>query len=116
MNLTYMPNEAKQLNVDLWEAWVDLQIPGNTGGGTLYIIGDIVINNLKARPSFIKRPSDNDERELVLEIMPAVLTENGVVTEILYSEELRNPLQYTSITVYSNNEMIAHITEIEQLP
>ena len=47
--------QPKQQNVDLWEAWIDLQTSNNGGTATLYLIGDIFTENILAKPFFKKR-------------------------------------------------------------
>ena len=46
--------ESKQQNVDLWEAWIDMQTSSNSAA-TLYLIGDVFTDDRLAQPFFIKK-------------------------------------------------------------
>ena len=50
MNTPHMLIESKQQNVDLWEAWIDLETTNSGGAATLYLIGDIFTENIFAKP------------------------------------------------------------------
>ncbi|HEX2535493.1 MAG TPA: hypothetical protein VHK69_17235 [Chitinophagaceae bacterium] len=103
-------------NVDLWEAWIDMQVPGQFGGGTLFVIGDIVVGEGKLEPLFFKRAYQGpDPSVLLLEVRPNILVENGRVAEIMYSEELDSPAQYREVVVYAGGEIIARLDEIEHV-
>ena len=69
--------ESKQ-NVDLWEAWIDLQTTANGGAATLYLIGDVFTDDRLAQPYFIKR-EHNNPKILALEILPGITSEDGYV-------------------------------------
>ncbi len=108
--------DSKLNNIDLWEAWIDMQNTGANERGTLYIIGDVVVNNRILRPFLIKKESGVQPKdELFLEVIPHVISENGHSVEVFYSEDLKSPNQYKSISIFSGNMMIARITEIEVL-
>jgi hypothetical protein len=109
--------EMKQNNIDLWEAWIDMQDSGKDQRGTLYIIGDVLVNNRILRPFLVKKehPVVPAKDELVLEVIPHIISENGQAVEVFYSEELHSPNQYKSITICSGNFVVAKITEIEVL-
>jgi hypothetical protein len=113
---TATPPDTKQNSLDLWEAWIDMQDAGKSGSGMLYIIGDILVNNRILRPFLVKKeiaPTEKDE--LILEVIPDIISESGHAVEVFYSEELQSPNQYKTITIYSGNMIIARITEIEVL-
>ncbi|MCU7547710.1 hypothetical protein OCK74_01230 [Chitinophagaceae bacterium LB-8] len=113
---TTTPYNTKENNIDLWEAWIDMQNSGKNQRGTLYIIGDVVINNRILRPFLVKKEAVHPTKdELLLEVIPHIISENGYTVEVFYSEELQSPNQYKSITIYSGNIQIAKITEIEVL-
>ena len=113
---TATPPDTKQNNLDLWEAWIDMQDSGENKRGTLYIIGDVLVSNRILRPFLIKKETvPPAEDELVLEVIPHIISESGHAVEVFYSEELHSPNQYKSITICSGNYIIANITEIEVL-
>lgn len=113
---TETPIESKANNVDLWEAWIDMQGSGNSERGTLYLIGDLIVSSRILKPTFVKRESDtNPDHELVLEIVPNIIAEDGYAVEIFYAEDLQYPNQYKSITIYYAGEVLAKINEIEVL-
>ena len=105
--------KSKQQNVDLWEAWIDTQTPTN-GAATLFLIGDIFSNDRLAKPFFKKR-MHSTPGILSLEIFPGITSEDGYITEIMYSEELHHLDQYTSIFIYAENELVFKIHEIEKI-
>ncbi len=105
--------KTKQQNVDLWEAWIDTQTATN-GAATLYLIGDIFTNDRLAKPFFKKRKHTIPEI-LSLEILPGITSEDGYMTEIMYSEELHHIDQYKIIFIYAENELVFKIQEIEKI-
>ena len=105
--------ESKQ-NVDLWEAWIDLQTVTNGGAATLYLIGDVFTDDRFAQPYFIRR-EHNNPRILALEILPGITSEEGYITEVMYAEELDRLNQYTAIFIYAGGELVARINEIEKI-
>ena len=114
MNYTHMLIQSKQTNVDLWEAWIDMQIASNGGVATLYLIGDVFTNDRIAQPFFIKKEHTN-AKVLALEILPGLSSEEGYITEIMYAEELLHVDQYTTVHIYAENELIARIKDIEKI-
>lgn len=106
--------ETKQQNVDLWEAWIDMQIASNGNIATLYLIGDVFTDDRFAAPHFIKK-EHSDPHVLSLEIYPGITSEDGYVTEAMYSEELQDIDQYSSILIYAGTELLASIQDIETI-
>lgn len=105
-----MINKAQMQEVDLWEAWIDFQ--STTGLATLYVIGNVFTNYDFIQPYFIKK-NTGDTEVLALEILPQICSENGFETEIMYAEEIYRIDQYKSIAIYSGEELITSITDIE---
>ena len=114
MNTHHMLIQSKQQNVDLWEAWIDLQTASNGGVATLYIIGDVFTDDRFSQPYFIRR-EHNNPKILSLEILPGITSEEGYLTEIMYAEELNFVNQYTAIFIYSGNELVTRIQDIEKI-
>ena len=110
----YMISELKQQDVDLWEAWIDLQNNLETNCATLYVVGDVFSDDRFRQPYFIKR-EHHDPTVLMLEILPGISSEDGYVMEVLYAEELEVIDQYQSILIYSAGELVTQINDIEQL-
>jgi hypothetical protein len=113
MNNPHMLIQSKQQNVDLWEAWIDLQ-NANAGIATLYIIGDVFTDDRFAQPYFIKKQRAGS-KVLELEILPGITNEEGYITEVMYAEELDNIDQYTAIFIYAGDELITRIHDIEKI-
>ena len=109
-----MISELKQQDVDLWEAWIDLQKDFETACPTLYVVGDIFSDDRFSQPYFIRR-EHNDPGVLVLEILPGISSEEGYVTEILYAEELDAIDQYKTIMIFAGGEIVTQIYDIEKL-
>ena len=105
--------QLKQQNVDLWEAWIDLQTAANDVA-TLYVIGDVYTDDRFAQPYFIKREHPFPD-VLALEILPGITSDDGYVTEIMYTEELNNAAQYSSILIYVGNDLVTRIEDIEKI-
>ncbi len=106
--------QSKQQNVDLWEAWIDMQTASNSGSATLYLIGDIFSDSVLTKPFFRKRKHSIPD-VLSLEILPGITSEEGYVTEIMYSEELQQVDQYKTIFIYAGNELVTQIQDIEKI-
>lgn len=105
-----------QQYIDLWEAWIDLQSPLRSTGGTLYLIGDVFMNSQFIQPYFVKKSSPvNNPQMLELEIISGEISDEAYVTEIMYSEDLENVNKYDIIKIYANNELVKTIWEIEKL-
>ncbi len=96
--------------VDLWEAWVDLQ--STEGFATLYVIGNVYTDERLTQPFFVKKEQE-DASLLRLEIYPAICSEEGYETEIMYAEELDNLCHYHSIEIYAGSELVTKITGVE---
>lgn len=95
-----------------------MQSVSNNEMGTLFLNGEIFLNNSLLQPYFMKVETDSMEpTNLKLQILPnnMVVEEGGIESEIFYSEPLLHHDQYTSITIFSGNELLAHIDEIEVL-
>ncbi len=109
-----MTTRTAAQNIDLWEAWIDVQADGNNQTATIFVIGDVMVNNLILEPRFVKCvPPSGKENRLALEIVPNVLCEDGTEVEILYAEELANIHQYTGVSIYLNGDLFAEIDDLE---
>ena len=104
--------ETKQQNVDLWEAWIDMQTATDGNIATLYLIGDVFTDDRFSAPYFIKK-EHTDPHVLSLQIYPGITSEDGYVTEVMYAEELQDIDQYSSILIYTGSELLASIEDIE---
>ncbi|HZF64412.1 MAG TPA: hypothetical protein VEZ55_08010 [Chitinophagaceae bacterium] len=98
--------------VDLWEAWIDLESSESIDCPMLYVVGEVFTKSILLRPVFRKRES-NVPDILVLEILPGVSSEEGVTCEISYAEPILNLLQYQSIQIFSGDRLVATISEID---
>ena len=96
--------------VDLWEAWVDLQ--AGERFATLYVIGNVYTDKRMTQPYFVKREQP-DSSLLLLDIQPIVLSDEGFETEIMFAEELDSLCSYKTIEIYQGAELITRISEIE---
>lgn len=110
----YMISELKKQDVDLWEAWIDLETTNEADCPTLYVVGDVFTDDRLAQPYFIKR-NHADPSVLALEILPGIASEDGYVTEILYAEELEHFNQYQTILIFVQGEVISRIKDIETI-
>ncbi|RPD43611.1 MULTISPECIES: hypothetical protein [Chitinophagaceae] len=101
-------------NIDLWEAWVDVQYADEQPTATLFVIGDVVVNNLILEPRFEKRLSLPERPDwLLLEIVPNVLCEEGTEMEIVYAEKLTNVNQYAGVMIMVGGEVIVEMNDLD---
>jgi hypothetical protein len=107
--------KPKQQDIDLWEAWIEMQSSKPADGGTLYIIGDVFMNTDLVQPSFIKRESPGDPHALKLEIYPGSTYNETFITEIMYAEDLDDVNHYNIIEIYEGDELVKTIRDIEKM-
>ena len=102
-------------DLDLWEAWVDLQSPDN-GRAVLYVIGDIFVGKSITNPVLVKKNVQGGAPDhLYLEILPSIVTEYGRLTEIFYAERLENIHQYKKVHICVGEEVVSEIADIETI-
>lgn len=97
-------------DTDLWEVWIEFDQSHPEYFGTLYIHGEVPANK-KIRSSFVKVDS-KQQGQLHLRL-PSRTEDFGYTKEVLYSEPIRNPNQYTSVSIYAGEELIGRFDEIE---
>ena len=111
-----MTTNTQIQNIDLWEAWVDMQGTRDGAAPIVYVIGEICVNNTILEPRFEKMPAPAGmENQLVLQIVPNILSEEGLETEILYAEDLKQPHQYKGVTVFAGNEIVVEMNTLEYI-
>lgn len=99
-------------DVNLWEVWIEYDQFHPEYFGTLYVHGEIWTDK-KAGSSFIKIAADKKE-ELTLQL-PERSHDLNYTMEVVYSEPIKNLNQYTSVSIYSGNELIGCFNDIEIL-
>lgn len=102
-------NAALQ-DINLWEIWIEYDQFHPEYFGTLYVHGEISTDK-KCDCPLIKLVTNN-EGELTLQL-PARQDDFYHTREVVYSEPIRNLNQYTSVSIYSGNELIGCFDEIE---
>ena len=107
-----MITQQIQQDVDLWEAWIEYDQFDPNHFGTLYILGEILIDT-KSKPMIIKCSHDADSH-LMLQV-PARPLGRSRTKEVLYTEPIKNINQYGSISIYAGTELLAQFDEIEVL-
>ena len=111
-----MTNQLLQENVDLWEAWIDTEIPGKYGHGTLHVIGEVATSKKSFLPKIRKADSGLGSSDILhLEVCFCELGDNGRVEEVIYSEALKKNTPYQKIVITINNEVVNEINEIEYI-
>lgn len=111
-----MVHEPTQQEVDLWEAWIDTELPGKYGHGTIYIIGEIGSINKYKLPQLRKSDSGHGSQKILhLEILFSDPTREDNLEELRYSEDLRTGNCYEKIIISANNKVIHSIHKIEEL-
>jgi hypothetical protein len=104
-----------QQDIDLWEAWIEFDAMASNCFGTLYIMGEVVVDKKENHPFIIKCVQNDEPQTLVLKVQTAHSSTAGKVTEVVYAECLKSIDQYTSIKIYKDEELITQIDEIEVL-
>ena len=99
---------TKKYHLDLWEAWVDIQVIGSKPFATLYVLGEVPTAIGKV-PSLMKRNHQNDPRVLSLELTCPILADNDTTEELYYYEILPDFYQYERVLIFDNHEMVANI-------
>lgn len=105
-----MFNEAKQIDVDLWEVWIEYDPSHPKFFGTLYIHGEVPVEK-KLSCSLTKLKLNNSD-QLILQL-PPISPLSYHTKEVCYSEPIYNLNQYSSVHVYAGNELIASFDNIE---
>ncbi len=109
-----MIRDVKQQDIDLWEVWVEYDQFNRQHFGTLYVLGEILLDHKESFPLLQKKNSNRKKGALVLQA-PARGTGRKRATEVFYSEPITDLSQYTSVIIYSGEECIANFEEIEIL-
>lgn len=99
-----------QQQTDLWEIWIEFDQSHPEFFGTLYVHGEVTVDK-KISSSLVKMES-KESCQLNLQI-PTSSSALGYTKEVLYSEPIRNPGQYTCICIYAGDELISSFNEIE---
>lgn len=99
-----------QQDLDLWEVWIEYDQFHPEYFGTLYVHGEVIIN--KKASSYLTKISGKDQYQLNLQL-PQKSPGINSTQEVLYSEPIRNLNQYTSVCIYSGNELIGSFDDIE---
>ena len=107
-----MRTQPKQQDVDLWEAWIEYEQFNNNHFGTLYVVGEILVDPTSPPPFLRKK--EQLGRQLILQT-PPFYPGRSRRQEVLYSEPIKNLNQYASIGIYDGSELIAEFNEIEIL-
>ena len=102
-----------QQDLDLWEAWIEFDHEASNRFGTLYVMGEVVVNKKEVHPFIIKRVQEDEPQTLVLQLQTVHSMTPGKVTEVVYAEPLQNIDQYTSVKIYKDSELLTQIDEIE---
>jgi hypothetical protein len=98
----------------LWEAWEDYDAV--TACKTIYVLGEVEIENSKFMPVLRKKdlpglPTTN----LILEVVATKVPTKRKIQELIYSEEICDRKNYSTITIFEGNKVIAEITELEKI-
>jgi hypothetical protein len=102
-----------QQDLDLWEAWIEFDLEASNSFGTLYIMGEVVVNKKANHPFIIKCVQDDEPGTLVLKVLSAPSAITAKIAEVVYTEPLHNIDQYNSVKIYKDGELLTRIDEIE---
>lgn len=101
---------AIQHEADLWEVWIEFDHSHPEFFGTLYVHGEIFLD--KKKSTALVRLDSKENSRLNLQL-PVRSSSFQYAKEVLYSEPIRNPAQYTSVCIYAGDELIGSFDEIE---
>jgi hypothetical protein len=104
--------QPKQLDIDLWEVWIEYDQINNRYFGILYVLGEVLLDQREQEP-FLKK-IEHDGSELLLSVPPG-RPGRCRRREVLYSEAIENPAQYSCVCIFSGEQLIASFDEIEIL-
>lgn len=99
-----------QQDTDLWEVWIEYDQFHPQYFGTLYVHGEILANQKSRLP--LLKISPDVSTQLILQL-PAKSGHDRYVSEVVYSEPVKNLNQYSSVCIYAGNELIACFNSIE---
>lgn len=103
-------------NIDLWEAWIEFDQLHPQYFGMLYITGEVETKKRSAHPFNISKDEHPSlSNTLVLRLNHELCDEGNYAEEVIYSEPLLNPSQYSSVVIYAGNKIVAVIKDIEVL-
>jgi len=106
-----MMNAIQQVTC-LWEVWIEFDQSHPEHFGILYVHGEVAIE--KKGCSSLTKMDTNGSSQLNLQL-PARSSSLQQIREVVYSEPVTNPGQYTSVCIYSGGELIEYFNEIEIL-
>ena len=113
--LAGMIYHTTQQDIDLWEAWIEFDALAPNYFGTLYIMGEVVVDKKENHPFIIKCVQEDEPQTLILKVQTAHTASAGKLAEVVYAEGLQNIDQYACIKIYKDRELLAQIDEIEVL-
>lgn len=110
-----MNSTIKQLDTELWEAWIEFDHFDPKNFGILYVMGEAPIAFKSNLPCISKSDKSPDEGILVLEL-PAIKGESRTrIKEVLFSESIGQMQQYHTIMIYRGDDLLIEISDIEVL-
>jgi hypothetical protein len=108
-----MLQASKQLNIDLWEAWIEFDLLHPENFGVLYVSGDLPVNKQTRQPLAIQKMEQHVLTNTLVLRIDANADEDGIPEEIMYSEPIVNLNQYSSVVIYVKDEIVAVMRDIE---
>ena len=109
-----MFNQPTLQETDLWEVWIEYDEFDSGHFGTLYVIGEILVQH-GAKGPFIRKGFSPDSGELILKIPSTPVEGRSKRKEVLFSEPVACLGQYHTISIYCDNELLATFSDIETL-
>ncbi len=112
----YMKQVMSKQAIELWEAWIDLQLADEQSTGTLFVWGELCVGNSLSEPVLVKRKLQGaNNSHLYLEVIPYIIEKEGRVTETRFSEAVLSTAQYSKIIICAGEEVLVEIDNIELL-
>ena len=102
--------EQTTQNIGTWQAWIERK----EEQAHLYVQGEVPVSDAEPGVRLIRAENqEGDGKELLLRILPDVLTENADhLIELTYNEILEDEQQYASVKVVDDDQTIARLDQI----
>lgn len=98
-------------DIDLWEVWIEFNEFAPSGFGTLYVIGEVMMDAETGKPRLVKT-SDPSSATLTLHFPPPV-TNRARPKEVLFAETVSSVRPYERIEIFCGETLVAFFETIE---
>ena len=102
-----------QQKTNTWRAWIDMQQPKPSPGGTLHVSGTIMVGDEKVNYQLVRAvPQPISGTELLLEVQPSPSTGKNEFP-LKYKEEMQKEGSITSVRILVSGQPDVTIPKID---